>query len=69
MTKQIRIENADLSTHPVRVTVQHKNHETGVWADDHSVQINNPTEITSHMIHSHRRIVIEELAADPAPQA
>ena len=32
MTKHIRIENADTSSWPVRVTVQHKN-ELGEWID------------------------------------
>jgi hypothetical protein len=65
MTKQIRIENADTSSWPVRVTVQHKN-EAGEWVDQPSpVQINAPTQMTEQYLTSHRRLVIEERPADP----
>jgi hypothetical protein len=71
MTKQIRIENADTSTWPVRVTVQHKTFDaegnaTG-WADADKVQLDHPTKMHETYITSGRRLVIEELAADPAP--
>ena len=69
MTKQIRIENADASYHPVRVTGQVKNAE-GQWVDEpSSVQIDMPTAMATQYIHSGRRLVIEERPADPAPQA
>lgn len=69
MTKQVRIENADTSNWPVRVTVQHKN-EAGEWIDQpSSVQIDFPTAMTQQYLTSHRRLVIEERAADPAPAA
>lgn len=69
MTKQIRIENADTSTWPVRVTVQHKN-EHGEWVDQPGpVQIDRPTQMTETYLTSHRRLVIEERPADPSPDA
>lgn len=67
MTKQVRIENADTSSWPVRVTIQHKHPETGEWVDQPgAVQIDYPTAMTQQYLTSHRRIVIEERAADPA---
>lgn len=69
MTKQIRIENADTSNWPVRVTVQHKDAE-GNWIDQPSpVQIDSPCRMTEQYLTSHRRLVIEERAADPATPA
>lgn len=65
MTKQVRIENADQSNWPVRVTVQHKD-VAGNWVDQPSpVQINYPTNMTEQYLTSHRRLVIEERPADP----
>jgi len=64
MTKMIRIENADTSNWPVRVTVQHKN-EAGEWVDQPSpVQIDQPTQMTETYLTSGRRLVIEEKPAD-----
>lgn len=69
MTKQVRIENADTSSWPVRVTVQHKN-EAGEWIDQPgAVQIDRPTQLTEQYLTSHRRLVIEERAADAPAQA
>lgn len=69
MTKQVRIENADTSNWPVRVTIQHKN-EAGEWIDQpNPVQINHPTAMTEQYLTSTRRIVIEERAADAAVPA
>jgi hypothetical protein len=69
MTKHVRIENADTSTWPVRVTIQHKNHETGAWEDQPgSVQIDHPTFMTEQYLTNTRRIVIEERAADESPK-
>lgn len=66
MTKAIRIENADLSTHPVRVTLQTKN-AAGEWVyEPSSIQLDNPTQMTLQYIHSGRRLVIEERPADPS---
>lgn len=65
MTKQVRIENADTSNWPVRVTVQHKS-EAGQWIDQPGpVQIDYPTQMTQAYLTSHRRLVIEERPADP----
>ena len=67
MTKAVRIENADTSNHPVRVTVQVKNAD-GNWVEEPScAQIDMPTAMTTQYIHSGRRLVIEERPADPAP--
>ena len=67
MTKTVRIENADISNWPVRVTVQNKN-AAGDWVDEPgSVQIDSPTQMTEQYLHSGRRLIIEERAADPAP--
>ena len=63
MTKKIRIENADGSNHPVRVTVQDKGAQ-GEWRTNHAVQLDFPTAMSEQFIHSTRRIVIEERAAD-----
>lgn len=69
MTKQIRIENADTSTWPVRVTVQHKDAD-GNWVDQPgAVQIDSPCRMTEQYLTSHRRLVIEERAADPVTPA
>jgi hypothetical protein len=66
MTKTVRIENADPSDWPVRVTVQHKN-EAGEWVDQPGpVQIDYPTAMVSEYLTSHRRLVVEERAKDPA---
>lgn len=70
MTKQVRIENADTSNWPVRVTIQHKSPATGEWIDQPGpVQINHPTAMTEQHLTSTRRIVIEERAADAAVPA
>lgn len=62
MTKQVRIENADTSNWPVRVTYQRKTVE-GEWVNDETalpVQIDYPTNIATFGIHSGRRIIVEE---------
>lgn len=65
MTKQVRIENADGSTYPVRVTVQHKGVD-GSWVDQPgSIQLDYPTKMTENYLTSTRRLVIAERAADP----
>lgn len=65
MTKQVRIENADTSNWPVRVTVQHKDAE-GNWVDQpNPVQLDHPTKMTETYLTSSRRLVIEERAAEP----
>lgn len=69
MTKQIRIENADTGSFPVRVTIEHKHPETGQWSAHSHTQIDRPTQMTEQYITSHRRLVIEEIAADPPAAA
>jgi hypothetical protein len=65
MTKTVRIENADTSNWPVRVTVQHRN-AAGEWEDQPgAVQINMPTQQTEQYLTSSRRLVVEERPADP----
>jgi len=59
MTKLVRIENADLSTHKVKLIVQVKN-AAGEWVDDVITSLNNPTQLSEQFIHSSRRIIIEE---------
>lgn len=69
MTKTVRIENADTSSWPVRVTVQNKN-AAGEWVDEPgAVQIDNPTQMTEQYLTSGRRLVVEERAADTTPGA
>lgn len=65
MTKSVRIENADTSNWPVRVTAQVKDAE-GNWVNDSlsPVQLDYPTSIATFGIHSGRRLVIEERGAD-----
>ncbi len=69
MTKTVRIENADTSNWPVRVTVQHKDPETGDWKTQPKgfTQIDYPSALCQNYITSGRRLVIEELGPD-APE-
>ena len=64
MTKQVRIENADNSNWPVRVTIEHKSADGSWVAQPGSVQLDSPTKMTEQYLTSTRRIVIEERAAD-----
>jgi dihydroneopterin aldolase len=66
MTKQIRIENADTSRWPVRVTVENKQAD-GSWKVEKTVQIDHPTQQTEQYLTSSRRLIVEELAAEVAP--
>lgn len=66
MTKTIRVENADTSNHPVRVTVQDKTSDG--WVDSSVQQLDYPTAMYQGYIHATRRIVIEELAAEKPKQ-
>lgn len=72
MTKSVRIENADTSNWPVRVTLQEKNAE-GEWVDapyaHGTKQLDFPTAMETFGIHSHRRLIVEERPADPKPAA
>lgn len=61
MTKTVRVENADTSSWPVRVTTQEKNAD-GEWVDVPSpVQIDYPCAMATATIHSGRRLIVEEL--------
>jgi len=65
MTKTVRIENADPSNHPVRVTGQTLQAD-GTWKDEaSSTQLDFPTAMAQQTIYRERRIVIEERPADP----
>lgn len=64
MTKAVRIENADTSHHPVRVTVQIKRDGEWVNSDEKPVQIDNPTAMTTAYIWAEKRLIIEEMPAD-----
>lgn len=62
MTKKVRIENADTSSHEVRVFTEDKGPD-GEWKRSEMqipVDLNTPTALTEQYIHSTRRIVIEE---------
>lgn len=68
MTKSVRVENADTASYPVRVTYQCLDTE-GRWVDEPFTkpsQLDYPTALGTFGIHSHRRIVVEERAANPA---
>ena len=59
MTKQIRIENADMSSFKVRAYIE--NLSGGQWVREPFVtELNYPTDLASLYITSTRRIVIEE---------
>lgn len=60
MTKTVRIENADNSNWPVRVTTQIKDPETGEWKDQQFQQLNHPTALFQDYLTSTRRFVVEE---------
>jgi len=61
MTKQIRIENADTTSHKARVRVEEKN-AAGEWVDrpELACELAFPTAMTSATVHTHRRLVVEE---------
>lgn len=65
MTKQIRVENADLSPYPVRVIVEAKNQD-GQWRPTEEHDLSTPTFMLPVFIHGSRRLVIEE-ASKGAP--
>lgn len=63
MTKTVRIENADTTTYPVRVSYEEKQAD-GTWVPSPTppVQINSPTQMVTLTIWKERRIIIEERA-------
>lgn len=72
MTKLIRIENADLSTHKVKVNVYDRSNATpaeqGTIVPDRLVEsydLNSPCAMKEVYIHSSRYIVIEEFHEAP----
>lgn len=75
MTKNIRIENADTSNWPVRVTVQDRVYDaeagkmTDMWRDTETRQIDHPTAMTQVALTSSRRLIIEERGPDPKPDS
>lgn len=64
MTKAIRIENADTSSHKVRVYRETKN-EAGEWVRSDTAQpvsLDTPTQMLTDYVHSGQRLVVEEVA-------
>lgn len=61
MTKSIRIENACNSSYKVKVIAQCLSAD-GAWVDElcPEVRLNSPTTMTTQMIHSHRRLIVQE---------
>lgn len=62
MTKTVRIENACTSPYKVRVRVEAKNAE-GEWVADINAPaptLDYPTRQVEQLIHSHKRLVVEE---------
>lgn len=59
MTKQIRVENADTSSHKVRVHVEQQNAK-GEWTRIKTIECDYPTAMATEYIHSTQRLVIEE---------
>jgi len=63
MTKMVRIENADNNnSHKVQVFRETKN-EAGEWIRvvEEPTALHWPTQITTLGIHSHQRLVVEEV--------
>ena len=63
MTKNIRVENADTSTHRVVVEVWNKGHDGTVDTLTETVPLDHPTSMATLMIHSERFLVIKEVPA------
>lgn len=61
MTKHVRIENADTSDHKVKVFIEERSN-TGEWirGEQEPMPLSYPTAMTTLMIHSGRRLVVEE---------
>jgi hypothetical protein len=62
MTKQIRIENADNSSHKVRVHVEQQDAATGEWSRVRTIDADYPTAMATEYIHATQRLVVEEHA-------
>lgn len=64
MTKQIRVENADTSSHKVRVYIEER-HADGTWhRTGRTVSLDHPTVMASEYIHSTQRLVVEEVEGE-----
>lgn len=62
MTKQIRIENADMSQHKVHV-YEETQQKDGTWVrNPKPVALDYPAAMHSGYIHAGKRLVIEEVA-------
>ena len=60
MTKSVRIENADCSSHKVRIIVQQRNPE-GQWVDTPEVvKLDIPTSMKEMTIWDGKRLIVEE---------
>lgn len=61
MTKSVRIENADISNHKVKVQGQLLNAQ-GEWVDEiTSTDLSYPTQMVTQTIFKERRIIISEI--------
>jgi hypothetical protein len=65
MTKSVRIENADTSNYKVRIREQNLDTATGEWVDTlgEAYLLLFPTAMVTLGVHSHRRLIVEEVAA------
>lgn len=61
MTKKIRIENADTSTHKVRAYTEDLVDGEWVRNPDSRLELDHPTTLVEQYIYSTRRIVVEEV--------
>lgn len=65
MTKTVRIENADTSSHKIRIRIQElyqvsPGSEEQEWKDVEVLTVNNPTDMHTTYIHAHKRLIVEE---------
>lgn len=63
MTKKVRVENADTSTHKVKVFAEYRNSE-GVWKKQEMETehiLASPCALLETHIHATRRLIIEEV--------
>lgn len=59
MTKQVRIENADTSSHKVEIHVEQKD-SNGNWQRVRTLHADLPTVMVTEYIHDSQRLVVEE---------
>ena len=62
MTKMIRVENADTSSHKVRLVPQYRDFD-GTWVDApvEIVSLDFPCQMEPMWIHANKRYIIEEV--------